>query len=99
MTKPAICNPDPGAIIGARADANGADLPESGGEPPESGVNPGAFHYLKGDLAVGITPGIVGLPQTITIGALAFAPLGPEYVTFGILTGFYCAIVSGAPRV
>ena len=62
-------------------------------------VNPGAFHYLKGDLAGGITSGIVALPQTITIGALAFAPLGPEYVTFGILAGFHCAIVSGAPRV
>ena len=62
-------------------------------------ANPGVFHYLKGDLAGGITFGIVGLPRTITIGALAFAPLGPEFVTFCILAGFYCAIVSGAPRV
>ena len=56
---------------------------------------PRALQYLKGDLAGGITSGVVALPQTITIGALAFAPLGPEYVTFGILAGFYCAIVSG----
>ena len=96
MTKPDISNLDPGTIVGARADANGADLPESGGEPSKFGVNLGAFRYLKGDLAGGITSGIVALPQTITIGALAFAPLGPEYVTFGILAGFYCAIVSGA---
>ena len=50
---------------------------------------------LKGDLAGGVTSGIVALPQTITIGALAFAPLGAGYLTFGILAGFYCSIVSG----
>lgn len=50
---------------------------------------------FKGDLAGGITSGLVALPQTITIGALAFAPLGAGYLTFGILAGFYCSIVSG----
>ena len=53
------------------------------------------WEILRGDLAGGITSGVVALPQTITIGALAFAPLGPEYLTFGILAGFYCSIVAG----
>ena len=53
------------------------------------------WESLRGDLAGGVTSGIVALPQTITIGALAFAPLGPGYLTFGILAGFYCSIVAG----
>lgn len=56
----------------------------------------GPWRHWKGDLAGGVTSGIVALPQTITIGALAFAPLGPEYVPAGILAGFYCSIISGA---
>lgn len=56
---------------------------------------PRRWDAIKGDLAGGATSGIVALPQTITIGALAFAPLGPGYVTYGILAGFYCSIVSG----
>ncbi len=55
----------------------------------------GRWHGLKGDLAGGITSGVVALPQTITIGALAFAPLGAGYLTLGILAGFYCSIVLG----
>ena len=53
------------------------------------------WRAFKGDLAGGVTSGIVALPQTITIGALAFAPFGAGYLTFGILAGFYCSIVSG----
>ena len=55
----------------------------------------GRWEAIRGDLAGGVTSGIVALPQTITIGALAFAPLGPEYLIFGILAGFYCSIVAG----
>ena len=53
------------------------------------------WEQVRGDLAGGLTSAIVALPQTITIGALAFAPLGQEYLTVGILAGFYCSIVSG----
>ena len=73
-----------------------ASIGSSAGLQTEQEQEPRALQYLKGDLAGGITSGIVALPQTITIGALAFAPLGAQYVTFGILAGFYCAIVSGA---
>ncbi|HEX4326459.1 MAG TPA: SLC26A/SulP transporter family protein [Burkholderiales bacterium] len=53
------------------------------------------WEQIRGDLSGGITSAVVALPQTITIGALAFAPLGQEYVPIGILAGFYCSIVSG----
>ena len=53
------------------------------------------WDQVRGDLAGGFTSAIVALPQTITIGALAFAPLGQEYLPIGILAGFYCSIVSG----
>ena len=53
------------------------------------------WEQLRGDLAGGMTSAVVALPQTITIGALAFAPLGQDYLTVGILAGFYCSIVSG----
>ncbi len=53
------------------------------------------WDQVRGDLAGGITSAVVALPQTITIGALAFAPLGQDYLTVGILAGFYCSIVSG----
>ena len=72
-----------GATAQAAGDADAAALPWQ------------RWRYLRGDLAGGVTSGIVALPQTITIGALAFAPLGADYLTFGILAGFYCSIVSG----
>lgn len=53
------------------------------------------WEQVRGDLAGGMTSAVVALPQTITIGALAFAPLGQDYLTVGILAGFYCSIVSG----
>ena len=85
-----------GSAVRGGADAGSnpstASIAASANTPPARG----RFDSFKGDLAGGVTSGIVALPQTITIGALAFAPLGPAYVTFGILAGFYCAIVSGA---
>ena len=91
MTKPDISDLDPGTMTNAPFVNAGADAGRPVLPPART-----AFDYFKGDLAGGVTSGIVALPQTITIGALAFAPLGAEYVTFGILAGFYCAIVSGA---
>jgi sulfate permease, SulP family len=96
MAKPDLSNLDPGTIIDTGPGAGvAATAPGFTALLPEPAA-PTAAQYLKGDLAGGITSGVVALPQTITIGALAFAPLGAEYVTFGILAGFYCAIVSGA---
>ena len=74
-------------------------LDDAGAADGTSGLTPARPHKrwrdIGGDLSGGITSGVVALPQTITIGALAFAPLGPEYLTFGILAGFYCSIVAG----
>jgi sulfate permease, SulP family len=60
--------------------------------PPEGA---GLAATWKGDVSGGITSAIVALPQTITIGVLAFTPLGPGYTSYGILAGFYCSIISG----
>ncbi len=78
---------------GAPADTSDAALKEDRTSTAGQG---GRWRHWRGDLAGGVTSGIVALPQTITIGALAFAPLGPEYVPAGILAGFYCSIISGA---
>ncbi len=71
------------------------DLRHDAGNVDGGARSAGRRRHFKGDLIGGITSGVVALPQTITIGALAFAPLGAEYLTFGILAGFYCSIVSG----
>lgn len=73
--------------------------PGADGEATVTLVQAGArsrWAQVRGDLAGGITSAVVALPQTITIGALAFAPLGHEYVPLGIQAGFYCSIISGA---
>lgn len=48
-----------------------------------------AFHFsnLKNDLAGGLTAGLIPFPRAMALGALVFAPLGPEYVSFGIVAG------------
>ena len=93
-----VVDADKHGDVDQRVGAAGSGVAESisaSGAAVTSTTLPARWHYLKGDLAGGITSGIVALPQTITIGALAFAPLGAEYLTFGILAGFYCSIVSG----
>ena len=100
MAQADLGNLDRGTIMHAEAGTDAVSITPAqalpAGAPRDQESRRSAFEYFKGDLAGGVTSGIVALPQTITIGALAFAPLGPAYVTFGILAGFYCAIVSGA---
>jgi SulP family sulfate permease len=42
------------------------------------------FPHLKGDLAGGITSSLLTLPKGMALGALIFAPLGPEHIPTGI---------------
>lgn len=99
MQRPDIGDLDPGTVSPQSSSAAGT-LGQTGSagedDAAQEQVKRTWKEYAKGDLAGGLSSGVVALPQTITIGALAFAPLGAEYVTFGILAGFYCAIVSGA---
>ncbi|WP_173977128.1 SLC26A/SulP transporter family protein [Magnetospirillum sp. LM-5] len=50
---------------------------------------------LPGDLNGGLNVAILSLPITIPLGALAFAPLGPEFIQAGVVAGFQTSIVGG----
>ncbi len=53
------------------------------------------FSTVRGDALGGLMAGILSLPMTIPLGALALAPLGPDYISLGVLAGFHASIVSG----
>ena len=42
---------------------------------------------LRGNMVGGINASIVSFPKCVAYGALVFAPLGPEYYSFGVLSG------------
>lgn len=50
---------------------------------------------LRGDLAGGVASAIPGLAHALTLGLLAFAPLGPEQAELGIRAGFAAVIFGG----
>lgn len=61
---------------------------------------------LPGDLTGGTTATILALPETMAYGTIVFAPLGPEYITIGIVaalialcTSNLCAAGCGGVRV
>lgn len=43
--------------------------------------------HIKGDLVGGASSAIIPLPKAMALGALVFAPLGPDYLALGILAG------------
>jgi MFS superfamily sulfate permease-like transporter len=55
----------------------------------------GAAARLRGEAAGGLASAIPGLVHALTLGVLAFAPLGPEYVQVAIRAGFAAAIFGG----
>jgi MFS superfamily sulfate permease-like transporter len=50
---------------------------------------------LRGEAAGGLASAIPGLIHALTLGALAFAPFGPEHADLGIRAGFAAAIFGG----
>jgi SulP family sulfate permease len=52
-----------------------------------------ALSELKGDLAGGVSVGILTIPMSMGYGLLAFQPLGDDYVSHGIIAGLVSAIV------
>lgn len=50
---------------------------------------------LRGEAAGGLASAIPGLVHALTLGVLAFAPLGPEHVEVAIRAGFAAAIFGG----
>jgi len=47
----------------------------------------------RGDLAGGLSAGILTVPLSIGYGLLALQPLGDGYISYGILAGLLSAIV------
>ncbi len=50
---------------------------------------------LKGDFFGGLTGAIASLPSSLAYGLVAFSPLGPDYIGFGLQAGIYSAIIAG----
>ncbi|MDA1089246.1 MAG: SulP family inorganic anion transporter [Proteobacteria bacterium] len=50
---------------------------------------------LKGDLAGGAAASLVSLPISMTVGVIAFAPLGKDFAVQGVLAGIYGAVALG----
>ena len=56
---------------------------------------PFGLQSLRGELAGGVASAIPGLAHALTLGVLAFAPLGPEHAEIGIRAGFAAVIFGG----
>ena len=50
------------------------------------------LQFLRGEFAGGLASAIPGLAHALTLGLLAFAPLGPEHADIGIRAGFAAGI-------
>ena len=53
------------------------------------------LQFLRGEFAGGVASAIPGLAHALTLGLLAFAPLGPEHADIGIRAGFAAGIFGG----
>ncbi len=49
---------------------------------------------LLGDLRGALVSSLVALPFSLPLGALAFAPLGPEYLSVGVVAGLLSSIIT-----
>ena len=50
------------------------------------------FAHWRGDLAGGLAGGIARLILALTMGLLAFAPLGREFAHLGVRAGLYAVV-------
>ncbi len=53
------------------------------------------FRHLRGDLTGGFSAAILNIPVSMGYGMLALAPLGPDYVAYGVLAGLYAVVCGG----
>lgn len=61
----------------------------------QSNISYDAFiKRFKGDVAGGLTAGLIPLPKAMALGALIFAPLGPEYIAMGLAAGLISLAIS-----
>lgn len=67
---------------------------------PSFTVLPASWQGRAGsNIAAGMVAAIVSLPLSMGLGILAFAPLGPEYVSTGLIAGLYAAAFLGLVAV
>ena len=51
----------------------------------------GEMDRVARNISAGLVAAIVTLPLAMGLGILAFAPLGPQYVSAGVIAGLYAA--------
>lgn len=73
----------PGTVSGLRA----------GGADGRAGLLP--LGNFKGDVTGAVAATLVSLPLSMTIGVVAFMPLGRDYAAQGVMAGLYGAIILG----
>lgn len=61
---------------------------------PREPSSPGFIARWRGDLVGPLTAAMVSIPVEANYGAIALAPLGPQYMALGALAAVYCAIMS-----
>jgi len=64
-------------------------------QPPTSMPVSSQTSPSVGDLTGGFASAIVSITGNVAAGVIAFAPLGPDFVGFGILAGMFSSIVAG----
>ena len=75
-------------------------VPADAVPPPAFSVLPPAWRDLASrNIAAGMVASIVSLPLSMGLGILAFAPLGPAYVSTGLIAGLYAAAFLGLVAV
>ena len=52
------------------------------------------FPNLRGEFLGATSSALIAIPQSVVIGMLAVAPLGPSYAYLGVLAGLYASIIS-----
>lgn len=68
--------------------------------PPAFSILPPSWRELAStNIAAGMVASIVSLPLSMGLGVLAFAPLGQDYVSTGLIAGLYAAAFLGLVAV
>lgn len=56
-------------------------------------IDASGLRALQREAAAGLSAALVSVPVAIGYGLFAFAPLGPQYYSYGVVAGLYSAIV------
>ncbi len=62
---------------------------------PETRAAPTRLERARGNLMGGVTAAVLSVPTCVGFGILALAPLGAEFIQYGVLAGLYAAVCGG----